>query len=904
MKTAPTPFIRRRPFGRFALFTSFLLSVALTKAFGACVTATKGGAWQNTAIASQPGTFTISFDATPSASPNNAAVALSESAQTSFAGFACIVRFNTSGTIDARNGGAYAPATSTIKFSANTTYHFREVIDVTAHTYSIFVTVPGGVEQTVGTNFAFRTEQNTVTSLDHWGAFVDSTGGSGSLTVCNFTLGGVPVLPAFSPTPGTYTAPLSVTITDSTAGATIYFTTDGSTPTTSSTVYTGPVSLPLGATALNAIAANSSGSSTVTSGSYTVNPPPPPLSPVFNPVQGTYTAPLSVTITDSTSGATIYYTTDGSTPTTSSAVYSGPVSLPVGTTTLNAIAANSNGSSTVTSGSYTVNPPPPPQPPVFNPVPGTYTAPVSVTITDPVNGVTIYYTTDGSTPTTSSAVYSGPVSLPVGTTTLSAIAANSNGSSTVTSGSYIVNPPPPPQPPVFNPVPGAYSAPLSVTITDPTSGVTIYYTTDGSTPTTSSAVYSSPVSLPVGTTTLSAIAGNSNGTSTVTSGSYTVTNGGGTVSTPVFSPGAGPFYAATPVTISSATPGVSIRYTTDGSTPTETNGTLYTGPVTVQVAVDTNMTASTASNGSGITMLKAVAYKSGMTDSAVVTGNFIIIVPLRFAKTTSMILGMAHMAYNVTAANWDGIYKIWTHDIGYGTVQLTGTSPNRFALIKINDQQFIELYEVTSLPSSGVGGYPAQYQLRNWGFYVTDAKAFQAQLQSAGVSITKSVAVNALGNLSFFTTDPDGHSDEWLQYMPGSVTSQTLGQNMPGTQLFGYIEDFGDATSNVSAADNYYAKVGFRSGTTKVYLPNNNCYMEMLSYTTISQSQAGVHEKTQLVNFRGFTIGQSGAAVVARDSSIPRVVQGSEGGSGFPSHAYYDLYNADLSRIRLIDINY
>jgi hypothetical protein len=48
------------------------------------------------------------------------------------------------------------------------------------------VTPAGGSEQTVGTNFAFRTEQNTVTSLDHWGALVSSTS-SGTLKVCNFT---------------------------------------------------------------------------------------------------------------------------------------------------------------------------------------------------------------------------------------------------------------------------------------------------------------------------------------------------------------------------------------------------------------------------------------------------------------------------------------------------------------------------------------------------------------------------------------------------------------------------------------------------------------------------------------------------------------------------------------------
>jgi len=58
------------------------------------------------------------------------------------------------------------------------------VINIPAHTYSIFVTPPGGSELTVGTNFAFRTEQNTVTSLDHFGVYA----ATGSNTTCNFTV--------------------------------------------------------------------------------------------------------------------------------------------------------------------------------------------------------------------------------------------------------------------------------------------------------------------------------------------------------------------------------------------------------------------------------------------------------------------------------------------------------------------------------------------------------------------------------------------------------------------------------------------------------------------------------------------------------------------------------------------
>jgi hypothetical protein len=62
------------------------------------------------------------------------------------------------------------------------------------------------------------------------------------------------------------------------------------------------------------------------------------------------------------------------------------------------------------------------------------------------------------------------------------------------------------------------------------------------------------------------------------------------------------------VSISSATSGASIRYTTDGSTPTSSTGTVYVS----SVAVSSNLT------------LKAIAYKTGMTDSTVSTAAYTI----------------------------------------------------------------------------------------------------------------------------------------------------------------------------------------------------------------------------------------------------------------------------------------
>jgi hypothetical protein len=152
----------------------------------ACVSGSAGDGWHNTPLSvSESGIFTAKYDATPSASPLNAVVGLSQGAQTAYTGFAAITRFNMLGNIDARNGGAYT-AQTTVPFSAGVTYHFRLVIDVPAHNYSIYVTPGTGTELMLGTNYAFRTEQAGVTALNWWGLDVNASN-PGSITVCNFT---------------------------------------------------------------------------------------------------------------------------------------------------------------------------------------------------------------------------------------------------------------------------------------------------------------------------------------------------------------------------------------------------------------------------------------------------------------------------------------------------------------------------------------------------------------------------------------------------------------------------------------------------------------------------------------------------------------------------------------------
>src|SRR5579863_1018386 len=162
--------------------------------------------------------------------------------------------------------------------------------------------------------------------------------------------------------------------------------------------------------------------------------------PIFNPAAGTYTGTQSITLTDATPGSTILYTTNGSTPATTAGgntfQYSSanPISV-AATTTINALATASGfTTSPVSSATYTINALQAAPTPTISPATGTYTSAQTVTITDP--GATIYYTIDGSAPSTTSTRYTAAFVVNA-TTTVRAIGVESGFSNSAIAQSVI-----------------------------------------------------------------------------------------------------------------------------------------------------------------------------------------------------------------------------------------------------------------------------------------------------------------------------------------------------------------------------------------------------------------------------------------------------------------------------------
>ncbi len=153
--------------------------------------------------------------------------------------------------------------------------------------------------------------------------------------------------------------------------------------------------------------------------------------PTFSVAEGEYSEAKSVEISCATDGAKIYYTTDGTTPTSSSTAYSSAIPV-TETTTLKAIAIKSGVESEVASATYTMNRPDAPE---FDVVTCVFDAAFDLHLSA-ADGTTIYYTTDGTTPTSSCSTYSTKVAVSAATTTVKAIAVKNGLTSDVASETY------------------------------------------------------------------------------------------------------------------------------------------------------------------------------------------------------------------------------------------------------------------------------------------------------------------------------------------------------------------------------------------------------------------------------------------------------------------------------------
>jgi len=324
--------------------------------------------------------------------------------------------------------------------------------------------------------------------------------------------------------------------------------------------------------------------------------------PTFDKTKGRYFGNVTVTVSCATTGASVYYTTDGSEPKASSTQYNAPITL-IKNTTLKAKAFKSGlPDSGVMAVKYAiVNKL---ATPVFSQVSGAYYASVQVKISCATTGATIHYTTDGSEPTSASPAYTAALTLTSATTLSARAFLGGTPDSKVATAKYSIIAQVAPL--TISPTSGTigYDS-VKVTLTCGTAGATIRYTTDGTEPSASAPAYTAALTLTQSAMLNAKAFKTGLKDSDVVSAIYTLLS---EVAPPTYSAASGPLYGPTLVKISCATAGATICYTTDGSLPTSSS-TVYNNGV--------NITAKMT--------LMAQAFKNGLKASEVVEAQYTVI---------------------------------------------------------------------------------------------------------------------------------------------------------------------------------------------------------------------------------------------------------------------------------------
>jgi PKD repeat protein len=475
--------------------------------------------------------------------------------------------------------------------------------------------------------------------------------------------------PTFSPAPGTYSSIQAVTIGSTSSGATIRYTTDGSTPSeTAGTVYSGPVQI-AATTTLRAIAyGNGFGDSGIASGTYTLQPVlKDRISDVRSLGNGSLVSMTSAKVAIVASGAysdgSIYISEPDRTW-GMKVLNAGTVNLWDNLTILGTIDADSaTGEKILRSTSVTKTGITPLVALGMNNKALTSSARL-VTVWGKVTGVTSSYLTldDGSgtpanveidglvTPLASIPSLgdyvsaTGPAGIMAGGATAVRLRSLSDIQDCKKSST-----------PTFSPTPGTYSSAQTITISANTGGATIRYTTDGSTPSETNGTVGNSVTIS-SSGTLKAIAyRNGLADSDVASGDYQIVQI--QCATPTFSPPAGSYAGAQTVTISTTTSGATIRYTTDGSTPSQTNG-----------AVGTSVTVSSSC------ALKAIAYMANAIDSGVASAAYTI---QSANQTFDIVRGLYDNTRRSPDTTWQGLLTTQTGSDGWWyRIDTTSTNPS------------------------------------------------------------------------------------------------------------------------------------------------------------------------------------------------------------------------------------
>ncbi len=667
---------------------------------------------------------------------------------------------------------------------------------------------------------------------------VNTTGKTASSQVIVTVPGTVVAPPVFTPPPGSYASSSALKVTLSTTSeastaagvtnATFYYTTASglgssgatlpATPTTSSTVYSGTgtsgtsisVSKSGGWESLCAIATvpaygGASAPSTPTCATYYFGSTSTVVdTPVFVPPGGTYNTPPTVDLLESTSNASMFITTDGSTPVPAAnggaapsgtpptpptlayeygtnsncwdCITTGPVLVSNGET-VKAIAVTYSGSAirytsamaTATYSVITSNP-------TYSPAGGSYIGTQTVTLSDASPSSTIYFTTDASTPTTGSAVYSSPLTISATTTVRAMAASPGAANSAVANGIYTILIPAA----MITPTTGSTLGSSQAFTWSAGNGVSHYELWVGNTAVGSSNLYNSG-SVTVTTETVNSLP--SNGQPLYVR-LYSLINGSWQSADYAYTASGAPIAAS----MSTPTPGSTLASTSQAFTwnpgNVATHFELWVGTTGVgssnlynsgNVTVTTETASGLPSNDSPV-YVRLYSLINGAWQSAdyTYTSSGTAVPASMSTPTPGSTLGSTSQAFTWTPGNNATHFELWVGSTGVGSSNVYNSG-----------NVTVTTETVNGLPSNGQPLYVRLYSLINGGWQSADY-TYTASGAPIAASMSSPTGGSTLGGASqAFTWNPGNtatHFELWVGstgvgssnvYNSGNVTVTT-----------------------------------------------------------------------------------------------------------------------------------
>jgi catechol 2,3-dioxygenase-like lactoylglutathione lyase family enzyme len=163
------------------------------------------------------------------------------------------------------------------------------------------------------------------------------------------------------------------------------------------------------------------------------------------------------------------------------------------------------------------------------------------------------------------------------------------------------------------------------------------------------------------------------------------------------------------------------------------------------------------------------------------------------------IVGISHIG--LRTADLAASRKFYSGILGLGEPFSLDDPPGKMLLtyFKVNDHQYVEVFPELRDAK--------QDRLSHIAFETTDAEQLRAYLASRGVKVAAKLDPMLDGNRGFEVTDPDGHTVEFVQYMPGSLHSRNFGQFLPETRISEHMIHVGIVVRDRDAADRFYRDI-------------------------------------------------------------------------------------------------